>query len=1105
MEQSMEYVNFRTCCRLCLDEKCQMANIFSAKNRPAHITEKILSVVGIKVTLQDKVTTNICDRCFLCVKNYDNFKKLCLNNQIQLAKHLSVFEAELLNESIQIKEEPASDDEVVYVPSQIGSETPDQPQDDELPPILSPNLPTAEMLRNLEVEPAELIQTIEVITEESPPSDTPEVSVPVSEKPPDDTFRVPEAPTTPKKTINDSREQIDFAATLQLAKKMDYVNLEPFTKTEIQYSKRMKLIYTQLSEYICACHNKVQPSRKALLGHLKKYEGVYLPPYSCQNCCTTFTRSGFSRHRISSSCKCDDFEYMHDVSNCIERGINKHRNYQAFKCKICHCTARLFDSYAQHVEEHLSQSLSMQCICEKQFTNSTAFKQHLLSSCVMKPSCDMCDLMFDTLEEFKQHCTSTHDDEEGEEFMVDDSFQIKELPFVALYACVECNLKCKQELFLVRHLQTEHGYDLDAAKRVGVDCYIGPQNGDAASPLNNNETDGPPALVYESEDIIPEENQAKVIETTEPTAYKQINSQFECQVCFKSFSNAGNFRRHLKQAHQLNKKQRMSTFNCGNCEGTFSTMEMLQNHLMNNHIHACKECGRKCASVEELDKHRASHLKISLTRDPNTLNYRRSSGRADDDDLDTMPVLSSIDEEDIKALNSQCKLCKRLFATARGLGVHMRRTHKDAVVHNNDLTSFPRFCKRTGCHVSLKSMPDWSLHMQMHAESDGVNAQASSDSTSPAHTDDTDYSTCNKCFKVFANRGNLKQHMRTHGVGSSPPKFKRYFCSICKYVSKSNQEWIKHRQSHLVKSTAIQCKFCKVGFASEEDLNIHMRDEHAVQCTTAKVKEPDVPQICEICNKKLPSKESLRGHIGWHKRTGTFRLKNDTVGTTGASNPFEPQVTIKETPATLNINKEKLFKDKTYICITCGKLFPSTTALQSHQTSVHGKLRCPTCWKFFERADELNEHMRLAHVKVESSTGKRPALEPPVVTQPKKKFKKGYEYCKICGAEFGGEEELRDHTRDAHPGVPFIPKGCCVCPICDDEFRNMAALSSHVRMHQRRGDTMPSGGKKSTGGNKTSPVVISKSPATKLFCGVCKKSYEDRSDLRRHILDEHPF
>uniref|UniRef100_A0A665WLV1 Hypermethylated in cancer 2 protein n=1 Tax=Echeneis naucrates TaxID=173247 RepID=A0A665WLV1_ECHNA len=117
---------------------------------------------------------------------------------------------------------------------------------------------------------------------------------------------------------------------------------------------------------------------------------------------------------------------------------------------------------------------------------------------------------------------------------------------------------------------------------------------------------------------------------------------------------------------------------------------------------------------------------------------------------------------------------------------------------------------------------------------------------------------------------------------------------------------------------------------------------------------------------------------------------------------------------------EPAFGDNLYVCIPCGKGFPSSEQLNAHdEEESHWLTRpfpCNICGKMFTQRGTMTRHMR-------SHLGLKPFA------------------CEECGMRFTRQYRLTEHMRVHSGEKPYE------CQLCGGKFTQQRNLISHLRMH----------------------------------------------------------
>lgn len=176
-----------------------------------------------------------------------------------------------------------------------------------------------------------------------------------------------------------------------------------------------------------------------------------------------------------------------------------------------------------------------------------------------------------------------------------------------------------------------------------------------------------------------------------------------------------------------------------------------------------------------------------------------------------MPVLKAENglepEEEKQDLSKKysCKLCNKHYLGYGGLWDHNKKKHPGRQIAHD----YPRKCKY--CDKMLYTGGSWVIHKRMHErlmqqqDSGGPSTSQDTPKTSQASEEDNDesesYYTCKRCFKVFSNKYNLKNHMKCHGINTSPTRTqakstKQVWCDVCHQACQGLAELEKHKKEH---------------------------------------------------------------------------------------------------------------------------------------------------------------------------------------------------------------------------------------------------------------------------------------------------------------------
>ncbi|XP_022371720.1 PR domain zinc finger protein 5 isoform X3 [Enhydra lutris kenyoni] len=286
---------------------------------------------------------------------------------------------------------------------------------------------------------------------------------------------------------------------------------------------------------------------------------------------------------------------------------------------------------------------------------------------------------------------------------------------------------------------------------------------------------------------------------------------YACPQCDSSFTSEEILAEHLQTLHQ--KPTEEKEFKCKNCGKKFPVKQALQRHF-EQHQETCRgdarfvckadSCGKRLKSRDALRRHQenvhAGDPKKKLIC--SVCNKKCSSA-------------SSLQEHRKIHEVFDCQECMKKFISANQLKRHMI-THSEKRPYNCEI-----------CNKSFKRLDQVGAHKVIHSE-------------------DKPYK-CKLCGKGFAHRNVYKNHKKTHS------EERPFQCEECKALFRTPFSLQRHLLIHNSERT-FKCHHCDATFKRKDTLNVHVQVVH----------ERHKKYRCELCNKAFVTPSVLRSHKKTH-------------------------------------------------------------------------------------------------------------------------------------------------------------------------------------------------------------------------------------------------
>lgn len=513
-----------------------------------------------------------------------------------------------------------------------------------------------------------------------------------------------------------------------------------------------------------------------------------------------------------------------------------HKSGRSVSYPCIHC-GKLF-STTFYLSNHLlcvhKEKKSVCRICKEYFSSPRELRQHITKH----NACIVCDKTFESLEELKDH-KRTHS-----QVLCGQPKQFRGKNNERKYfICKICDIKFLWKHSLCRHFVSKHeGGDEQAMDVSGI---FDTESVEAGA--------GNTAAVYKgSEDQELESEDVK------------SSSMYKCSNCPKSFDRSKKLSRHLKQVHKLKSS-------------------------------VCKNCGKICSSLQELNDHYLKHHNISKSFSTEAFSFHCSTCRKF---FRTREALLSHEENQCSKgnMNYNCHLCGKTFFDTVYLSVHLLNVHKQRcsvcrickdrfpsrqelrqhlLTHKQKKDSF--LCSL--CGLSFQSSTEYSEHKKSHPSQTfmcdicgkSFHKMFLLNVHRRTHTGETPYK-CDLCDMAFISNGKL----RLHKIKNHDPDGKRYQCELCGMRFMTVSLFTKHKnKQHLGLTKIYKCEHCDREFKSQEGQNNHLLNDHMELLDMSKVNFKI--RSCEYCGKRFHQKQLHDAHVMIH-HTGKRPITCDVCG-----------------------------------------------------------------------------------------------------------------------------------------------------------------------------------------------------------------------------------
>lgn len=338
-----------------------------------------------------------------------------------------------------------------------------------------------------------------------------------------------------------------------------------------------------------------------------QHQTTHSNPLDCEVCSERFykpwdlTKHQMEKHSDTTMPKCKICSKTFIEHWRLLRHMRTHSNEKKFRCDVCEKAFSESGNLAKHKKQVHSKDRPFKCeICDKSYPQKKDLQGHMLVHTMKRFACSICKEEFAKIEEKRAHVKAKHPNDS-----IERSF-----------SCVLCNAVFNSKTKYSNHCLT-HGERNFQCPHCTKKFHTIPR---LRKHLRSH----------------------------------RVEEHSRCEICYKSFSQDSNMKRHIEMMHMRNNQ-----YYCLHCSQTFELSDELRLHRETAHVN---ELPFKCAFCEKAFSHLqslANHSKCHRNPDRHLKEFikplkrkRRAHKKNDAVDVDSL-ALSSDSEMNVESPNAE--------------------------------------------------------------------------------------------------------------------------------------------------------------------------------------------------------------------------------------------------------------------------------------------------------------------------------------------------------------------------------------------------------------------------------------------------------------------